>query len=135
MRTRLIGLLAIVVTFTALTTMGPCAARVAEPPAADTLVLDNLNRDRPTCPSSRRYADVRIAERRVNSIEAMKTTPTCFAEADFMLTADDTLVATHDPAMGGDCGEVGKQTLKGIRRCRLADGLQVATLTTFSRCP
>ena len=94
-----------------------------------------LHRDGPDCPASRAYAGVRIAERRVNSIEAMQSTPTCFAESDFMLTADDTLVATHDPAMGGDCGDVNQQTLEGIRRCRLDGGLRVATLDDFLAVP
>jgi hypothetical protein len=89
----------------------------------------------PTCPASRGYDGVRIAERRVNSIEAQQSTPTCFAEADFLLTADDQLVATHDPPMGGDCGDVGEQTIDGIRRCRLAGGTRVATLGDFLAVP
>ncbi len=65
----------------------------------------------------------------------MASTPTCFAESDFMLTADDHLVATHDAAMGGDCGDVNQQTLEGIRRCRLAGDLRVATLDDFLAVP
>ena len=131
----LISLLAIVATFTALTVLSPCVARVAVPPSGSDVVLGGVGRDGPSCPSSRAYAGVRIAERRVNSIEAMQSTPTCFAESDFMLTADDHLVATHDAAMGGDCGDVGQQTLEGIRRCRLAGGLRVATLEDFLAVP
>jgi glycerophosphoryl diester phosphodiesterase len=87
------------------------------------------------CPVNRRYVGTRVAERRVNSVEAQQSTPMCFAESDFMLTADDQLVATHDPAMGGTCGEVGQQTLDGLRRCRLAGGSRVATLEDFLAVP
>ena len=136
----LISLLAVVATFTALTMLSPCVARVADEPAANEVVLGDVllgdvHRDGPACPASPAYAGVRIAERRVNSIEAMASTPTCFAESDFMLTADDHLVATHDAAMGGDCGDVNQQTLEGIRRCRLAGGLRVATLDDFLAVP
>jgi len=136
----LISLLAVVASFTALTILSPCVARVAEEPAGNEVVLGDVllgdvHRDGPACRSSRAYAGVRIAERRVNSIEAMASTPTCFAESDFMLTADDHLVATHDAAMGGDCGDVNQQTLEGIRRCRLAGGLRVATLDDFLAVP
>ena len=89
----------------------------------------------PPCPVNRKYVGTRIAERRVNSVEAQQSTPACFAESDFMLTADDQLVATHDPAMGGTCGEVGLQTLAGVRRCRLAGGTRVATLEDFLAMP
>jgi glycerophosphoryl diester phosphodiesterase len=89
----------------------------------------------PPCPVNRKYVGTRIGERRVNSIEAQQSTPACFAESDFMLTADDQLVATHDPAMGGTCGDVGQQTLAGVRRCRLAGGARVATLEDFLAVP
>jgi glycerophosphoryl diester phosphodiesterase len=89
----------------------------------------------PPCPVNRKYVGTRVAERRVNSVEAQQSTPACFAESDFMLTADDQLVATHDPAMGGTCGDVGRQTLDGIRRCRLAGGTRVATLEDFLAVP
>ncbi len=89
----------------------------------------------PPCPVNRKYVGTRVAERRVNSMKAQQTTPACFAEADFMLTADDQLVATHDPAMGGTCGDVGQQTLDGVRRCRLAGGTRVATLEDFLSVP
>ena len=89
----------------------------------------------PPCPVNRKYVGTRVAERRVNSVQAQQTTPACFAEADFMLTADDQLVATHDPAMGGTCGDVGQQTLAGVRRCRLAGGTRVATLEYFLSVP
>ncbi len=89
----------------------------------------------PPCPVNRKYVGTRIAERRVNSVEAQQSTPMCFAESDFMLTADDQLVATHDPAMGGTCGDVAGQTLDGVRRCRLAGGARVATLEDFLAVP
>lgn len=89
----------------------------------------------PYCRANQRYVGTRIAERRVNSIEAQQSTPVCFAESDFMFTKDGHLVATHDAAMGGTCGSVGEQTLARLRLCRLANNARVSSLADFLGTP
>ena len=89
----------------------------------------------PYCPENRNPSGFRVGMLRANSIETQQRTPTCFTESDFMFTADGVLVATHDPGMGGNCGEVGQKTLQDLRACRLAHGYRVTTLTEFLAVP
>ena len=81
----------------------------------------------PYCAANRHYDGIRIAERRVNSVEAQQSTPVCFAESDFMFTKDGYLVAAHDALLGGNCGDVRQQTLARLQQCRLAGGARVPT--------
>jgi glycerophosphoryl diester phosphodiesterase len=76
-----------------------------------------------------------VAERRVNAAESQASTPSCFVEADFMLTADGHLVAAHDPELGGDCGDVSQRTLAELRRCRLDGDQRIASLDDFLAVP
>ncbi len=89
----------------------------------------------PYCAANRHYDGIRIAERRVNTIEAQQSTPVCFAESDFMFSKDGYLVAAHDALLGGNCGDVRQQTLAQLRQCRLAGGARVATLNDFLAVP
>ena len=89
----------------------------------------------PYCPENRNPSGFRVGMLRANSIETQQRTPTCFTESDFMFTADGVLVATHDPGMGGTCGEVGQKTLRDLRTCRLANGYRVTTLSEFLAVP
>ncbi len=137
-RSRLsVGVAAVLSTVAGLALLSPCSADVNAPRCLGRPATVGVDRTcgEPACPVNRKYVGTRVAERRVNNMKAQQTTPACFAEADFMLTADDHLVATHDPAMGGTCGDVGQQTLDGVRRCRLAGGTRVATLEDFLSVP
>lgn len=89
----------------------------------------------PYCAANKLYAGIRIAERRVNTVEAQQSTPVCFAEADFMFTKDGHLVAAHDALLGGNCGDVREQTLARLQQCRLAGGKRVPSLNSFLAVP
>lgn len=64
----------------------------------------------------------------LESFEAALEQDVTFVEADFRMSKDDHLVATHHANMGGDCGNVGDKTLEELRECRLSGGRRVATL-------
>ena len=51
-----------------------------------------------------------------------------FAESDFRLNAENILISAHDNEIGGDCGDITKNTLEELRECRLDGGFSVGTL-------
>ena len=70
-----------------------------------------------------------------NSIEGYESVYSCFAESDFRLTRDGTLVAAHDKNLTGNCGYVPGKTLAQLRACTLGSGRHIATLGEFLELP
>jgi hypothetical protein len=76
-----------------------------------------------------------VAGNTLDGFEAALAQGVRFVEADFHLSLDRQLVASHDRDLGGSCGDVARRTLAELRSCRLAEGHRIATLGDLLSMP
>jgi hypothetical protein len=89
------------------------------------------------CDVNQRHDGFRIAQIRAggNSLEAYRRVPTCFAESDFQQTPSGAIISAHDEELTGNCGKVSQSTPQLLKKCRMANGDHLASLSDFLRVP